>query len=187
MPVIRISDAAFADLKYIATWLEADTPSKAIDRLVRNEMERLGLGREEQPISELAAPANNDVHSYDKAPGLSFTRVLFATVSSAHFSKMNWATLLLELIRCVQKKGIVGDNLAREIQIPSKVGRFEKNGFKFHPDIGLSIQGQSASDVWREVNRLANKHRIPVEVQFQWRDNDKAQHPGRTGSIKAGL
>lgn len=187
MPVIRISDAAFADLKHIATWLDADTPSKAIDRLVRNEMERLGLERDDQPTPEPTNSASNGTLSFEKAPGLSFTRILSATVASAKFPKINWAGLLLEVIRNVHKKGIEGDSLARKLQIPSKVGIFEENGFKYHPDIGLSIQGQSASDAWREIDRLAEKHRIPVEVEFQWRDNDKAQHPRRTGLIKAGF
>ena len=39
MPVIRLSDATFSELKAIATWLSAKTPSETIDRLVvRNWM-----------------------------------------------------------------------------------------------------------------------------------------------------
>lgn len=187
MPVIRISDAAYADLKHIATWLDADTPSKAIDCLVRNEMERLGLERDDQSTSEPTNSESNSILSFENAPGLSFTRILSATVASAKFPKINWAGLLIEVIRNVHKNGTASQNLVHELQIQSKVGVFEENGFKYHPDIGLSIQGQSASDAWREIDRLAEKHRIPVEVEFQWRDNDKAQHPGRTGLIKAGF
>jgi hypothetical protein len=60
------------------------------------------------------------------------------------------------------------------------------DGYKFYPELGISVQGQSAMDAWKEVSRLAQKFRIPVEVRFQWRDNDKAQHPGKVGVIRAG-
>jgi hypothetical protein len=48
------------------------------------------------------------------------------------------------------------------------------------------VQGQSASDCWKEVDRLAKKWRIPVSVEFWWRQNPKAQHPGRTGVLRSG-
>ncbi len=41
-------------------------------------------------------------------------------------------------------------------------------------------------DVNKEASRIADKHHIPVDVTFQWRENDKAQHPGRTGVLRAG-
>jgi hypothetical protein len=59
------------------------------------------------------------------------------------------------------------------------------DGYKLQPELGISIQGQSAMDAWKEVSRLAQKHRIPVEVRFQWRDNEKAQYPGKIGVIRA--
>jgi hypothetical protein len=39
------------------------------------------------------------------------------------------------------------------------------------------VQGQSASEAWKEVERLANKWRIAVTVEFSLRQNPKAQHP----------
>jgi len=184
MPVIRISDAAFADLKHIATWLEANTPSQAIDLLVRKEMDRLGLERDDQPGQTNASEAGDGPLVFVKAPGLSFTRILSASVDNRKFPKINWAGLLLEVVRKLHAQGITGERLERELQVPAKFGSYEKAGYKFHPDVGISIQGQSAPDAWKEVNRLAEKHGIPVEVEFQWRDNDKAQHPGRIGVIR---
>jgi hypothetical protein len=51
---------------------------------------------------------------------------------------------------------------------------------------GISIQGQSAMDAWKEVSRLAEKYSIPVDVRLKWRENEKAQHPGKVGVIRAG-
>ncbi len=185
MPVIRISDAAFTNLKHIATWLEADTPSQTIDRLVQNEMERLGLERDGE--SEAENGAGEDILIFEKAPGLSFTRILSAAIDNGPPIKTNWAGLLLEVVRKVHAKGITKERLIRELQVPAKVSKYEQHGFKYYPSLGISIQGQSASDVWKEVDRLAKKHGIPVDLEFQWRDNEKAQHPNRTARIRAGL
>ena len=49
MPVVRINDATFADLKSIATWFGTKTPSQTIDRIVQEAMEQLGMERDEEP------------------------------------------------------------------------------------------------------------------------------------------
>lgn len=182
MPVIRISDAAFSDLKHIATWLDARTPAETIDQLVRNEMDRLGLERD----SEAELEMEDGLLIFQKAPPLTFTRILSASIDHRKLTKINWAGLLLEVIHKVHASGIEGERLVRELHVPAKVGRYEDEGYKFHPTLDISVQGQSASDAWKEVDRLAEKHGIPVELEFQWRDNEKAEHPNRIGKIQAG-
>lgn len=189
MPVIRVSDAAFVGLKQIAAWHDDDTPSRAIDQLVRREMDRLGFAGEHEfdGSSDAGAAADAGPMTFTEAPGLSFTRVLAAKVGKRRLPKPKWSALLLAVVRHLHEQGITGERLSRELQVPSKAMRHEDNGYKFHPEIGLSIQGQSASDAWREVSRLATKHHIPVEVEFQWRANEKAQHPNQLGVLRAGL
>lgn len=69
---------------------------------------------------------------------------------------------------------------------PANAERYEDEGFKYHADLGISVQGQSASDAWKEIDRLARKWTIPVTIEFWWRQNDKAQYPGRTGILRSG-
>lgn len=90
------------------------------------------------------------------------------------------------MIAQVKSKGFVGEGLVRELAIPAKAERYEKEGFKYYPDLGISLQGQSASDCWKEIDRLAKKWRIPVLVEFLWRQNPKAQYPGKTGVLQSG-
>ena len=90
------------------------------------------------------------------------------------------------MIAQMKAKGFEGDKLVRELAIPAKAEQYEEEGFKYHPDLGISVQGQSASDAWKEVDRLAKKWRIPVTVEFLWRQNPKAQYPGKTGVLRAG-
>ena len=185
MPVIRLNDATFVDLKTISTWLGTGTPSETIDAIVREKMEALDLARDIENEAVCADGAEGDL-VFEKAPGLSFTRILSASVDDGKPEKINWAGLLMKVIGAVKAKGLSGEKLVTELQIAARAAEYTMDGYKFYPELGISVQGQSAMDAWKEVNRLAQKFRIPVEVRFQWRDNDKAQYPGKIGVIRAG-
>lgn len=192
MPVIRVNDATFVDLKSVSTWLGTETPSQTIDRLVREKMAQLGLERDDasekimQRDVSSTAPEEGDME-FRSAPGLSFTRVLAASVSGQTLTKSNWSGVLLQVIAATKKKyRMDATTLSHELQIPSKPHEYVSEGYKYQSELGISIQGQSAQDAWKEIQRLANKHRLAVEVRFQWRENDKAQYPGRIGVLRAG-
>ncbi|EAQ00994.1 hypothetical protein OB2597_18856 [Pseudooceanicola batsensis HTCC2597] len=192
MPVVRVNDATFVDLKSVATWLGTETPSLTIDRLVREKMEQLGLERddtsEEVVASEaVSATSDNGVMEFRSAPGLSFTRLLDASVGGQALAKANWSSVLLKVIAATKKKnGMDAKALCQELQVPSKPHEYGSEGYKYQAELGISIQGQSAQDAWKEIHRLAEKHSVPVEVRFQWRENEKAQYPGRIGVLRAG-
>jgi hypothetical protein len=185
MPVIRLSDATFAELKAISTWLSTSTPSETIDRLVREKLDALGLERDADGESDPASP--DQIEQFERAPGLSFTRLISAKIGGVLIEKANWAGLLVAMIAAVKaKKGLSGEKLVSELQVPTKNRSFSDDGFRYFPNLGISVQGQSAQDAWKEVERLANKWKIPVEAQFQWRQNAKALRPGRSGLLRAG-
>jgi hypothetical protein len=185
MPVLRINDATFADLKSIAAWFGTKTPSETIDRVVRETMEQLGMERDDESEADPNATAGAATE-FNTAPGLAFTKVLSASVNGKPIPKARWSTLLLATIAHLKAKGFESDKLVRELHVPAKAGQYDEDGYQFHPDLGVSVQGQSAAEAWKEVDRLARKWRIPVTVEFVWRQNPKAQYPGRTGVIRAG-
>lgn len=185
MPVIRINDATFADLKSIATWFGAKTPSEAIDRIVRETMDQLGMERDDEPENVVARTSSGAIE-FETAPGLAFTKPLAATIYGKSVHSPRWSAILLAMIVQVKAKGFDGEKLVRELTIPAKAEPYEDEGFKYYPDLGISVQGQSAADAWKEIDRLATKWRIPVTVEFWWRQNPKAQHPGQTGILRSG-
>lgn len=184
MPVIRLNDATFSELKTIATWLGAKTPSETIDRLVREKLDELGLERDSGDEPEISS--NEAAMKFDKAPGLSFTRLTGAKVGGVPPKKMNWNHLLLAMIAALKAKGLSASRLVSELQVPSKEANYSNEGFKYYPELGISVQGQAAQDAWKEIERIATKWAIPVEAEFQWRQHAKAQHPGRPGLLRAG-
>ena len=216
MPVIRLSDATFEGLSTIAKWSSFRTPSEAIDSLVREKLRELGIERDAadaawstfktnpQAIDDIGRKNLNDfeikrdavgrpemvsnyeIMTFDRAPGLSFTRLTAAKVGGIPVRKLNWVNLLVDVIVSLKKKGLDVPKLCAELQVPTKPFEHSDTGFVYYPELGISIQGQSAQDVWKEVHRIASKWAIPVEAEFQWRQNEKAQHPGRSGVLKTG-
>jgi len=185
MPVLRVSDATFADLSALKTWFGTKTPGDTIDRIVREAMEQLGMERDAE-TDEVVATTTTGAMRFDTAPGLSFTKPLSASINGKTVRSPRWSSILLTMIAQVKAKGVTGKDLVRELGVPAKAYEFGADGFTYHPDLGISVQGQSANDAWKEVDRLAKKWGIPVTVEFWWRQNPKAQHPGRTGLLKSG-
>jgi hypothetical protein len=185
MPVVRINDATFADLSTLKTWYGTKTPSETIDRLVRETMEQLGMERDDEPDAVMTTISDGPMQ-FDTAPGLSFTKPLTASINGKTMHSPRWSAILLTMIGQVKAKGVESEKLVRELAIPAKAMRYEEEGFKYNSDLGISVQGQSASDCWKEVDRLAKKWRIPVSVEFWWRQNPKAQYPGKTGVLRSG-
>jgi hypothetical protein len=185
MPVVRINDATFADLVSIAKWLGTKTPTETITRIVQEAMEQLGMERDDEPETTPVMTTSSTME-FKSAPGLAFTKPLSASVNGTAIHNPRWSAILLATIAQVKAKGIEGERLVSELHTPAKTKQYEEEGFKYYPDLGISVQGRSASDAWKEVDRLAKKWRIPVTVEFLWRQNAKAQHPGRTGVLRSG-
>lgn len=185
MPVVRVSDATFADLSALKTWFGTKTPGDTIDRVVQEAMEQLGMERDNE-TDEIVTTSGTGAMHFESAPGLSFTKPLSASVNGKSVRSPRWSSILLTMIGQVKAKGMEGEKLIRELGVPAKAERYEDDGYKYHADLGISVQGQSATEAWKEVDRLAKKWGIPVMVEFWWRQNPKAQHPGRTGILKSG-
>jgi hypothetical protein len=185
MPVIRINDATFDNLGTLTRWFGAKTPGEAIDRIVRETMEELGIERDDEPES-VATKTIGGAIQFENAPGLTFTKPLTASVNGKSIQNPRWRGILLATIEQVKAKGFEGEKLVRELGIPAKAQKYEEEGFTYHSHLGISIQGQSAADAWKEIDRLAKKWSIPVTVEFWWRQNEKAAHPGRTGLLRSG-
>jgi hypothetical protein len=185
MPVVRINDATFIDLSTLKTWFGTKSPSETIDRIVREAMEHLGIERDEE-AENATATSSDGAMLFEITPSLTFTKPLTASIGGKPIQNPKWATILHTMLAQVKAKGFEDEKLVRELAVPAKAGKYEDDGYKYHFDLGISVQGQSAADAWKEVDRLAKKWRIPVSVEFIWRQTAKAQHPGKNGILRSG-
>lgn len=183
MPVIRLTDSTFMNLKHIKDWLGTRTPSETIDLLIQEKMDSLDLEPDNEPVAD---ENSNEGTLFKEMPGLSHTKVLFSKVNDGGVESANWNKILLAVMKAVKDKGLSKEQLSVVLQINAKSYKVEDKGYTFYPELGLSVQGQSAPDAWKESQRLANKYKIPVEVKFKWREKEGAQYPGKIGIMKAG-
>lgn len=186
MPVVRINDATFVDLSTLKTWFGTKSPSDTIDRIVREAMEQLGIERDDE-VGGMIEVGHDGALMFDTAPSLTFTKPLKATINGKPIQNPNWSAILHFMLGQVKAKGFEGEKLVQELAVPCKAANYEDDGYRYYPELGISVQGQSAADAWKEVDRLAKKWRIPVNVEFIWRHNPKAQHPGKAGVLRSGL
>lgn len=186
MPVVRINDATFADISTLKTWFKTKSPSETIDRIVRDAMEQLGIEHDDETHDASVGSTDNTL-LFDVAPSLTFTKPVKAIINSKTIQNPNWASILHVMIEQVKAKGFEGEKLVRRLEIPSKAISYGDEGYRYVTELGISVQGQSAADAWKEVDRLAKKWCIPVNVEFVWRQNPKAQYPGKVGVLRAGI
>ncbi len=185
MPVIRINDTTFADLKAISTWLGTKTPGDTIDRIVKQAMEELGLERDDG-LNESVKISENGAMEFSSTPSLTFTKPLAAYINGKRVQNPRWSSILISMLSEIKGRGFDGEDLMKRVHVPTKLGKHENDGFRYHRSLGISVQGQSAPDVWKEVDRLAKEFDIPVSIEFWWRHNPKAQFPGKTGLLRSG-
>ena len=145
-------------------------------------MDQLGIERDDD--AEVSPDEGSRV--FEATPSLTFTKAMTATINGKSLQNPNWASILLTMLAQVKAKGFEGERLVRELAVPCKARRFEEDGYWYFPELEISVQGQSAAEAWKEVDRLVKKLGIPVTIEFAWRQNPKAQHPGKTGVLRSG-
>ncbi len=58
------------------------------------------------------------------------------------------------------------------------------SGYRYMPEIGISVQGVDANHAWQHALGLAQFLKTPLRTTLEWRHNDKAAFPGETGTIE---
>jgi hypothetical protein len=113
-----------------------------------------------------------------RPPSLLHTRVCgeFATMA---FS--NWNDLLRTAHIHAFKEARSFEELRKITRAQIRKGSYSHEGYKFVPEIDISIQGVDADHAWPYALRLAVHLKVPVKAEIEWRNNDKAAHPGERG------
>ena len=182
VPVITLSEETFAKLQAIGQTF-VDTPETVIDRLASEELDRTaGLpngrgsaGAGAEAILRLEVDAHDD---------LKHTRILSARIDGQPVPRPKWNGILAKLhVMALKSLGSFED-----LQVATgsnvKEGRFDKNGYKYLPNAGLSIQGVESNLAWEHSLQLARALAIPIELKIEWRNKQGAARPGDVGILE---
>jgi hypothetical protein len=185
MPVIRISDATSKKLQQLAIPLE-DNYDTVIARLAEAALNGLPYKKPLEPtviasnISQVT-PSAWDVDTHDD---LTHTRLTSAKFDNIHIQKVSWNNLAKYAIEMAYRKLGSFEALRVASRAHLRQGKYEKEGFFYLPDIDISVQGMDSNMSWDNSVRLAHTLGVPVEVVFEWRNNDKAVKPGQIGRLR---
>lgn len=187
MPVkVQVNDATFADIGILRHWFGTGSPGETIGHITRFVMDELGLERDND-VTDTSGPSGDDVLTFETAPNLAHTKPVAAWIDGKPIRNPKWIYVMVGMIAAVKNStGLEGEQLVRALEVGARAFRYEEKGYRYFPEIGISIQSFAATAAWKEIARLADKHRIPVQVRFVWRNKPNARYPGRTGMLTAG-
>ena len=163
-----------------------DTPVSVIERWAdffeqNNSTTPTSQANTKPTISKHApGDSSNGVRQFDpkRPPSLFHTRV-HGEFDSTPFS--NWNDLVrIAHVHAFKEAGGF-DELRKLTRAQIRKGSYSDEGYKYVPEIGVSIQGVDAGHAWEYSLRLAIHLKVPLKAEIEWRHNDKAAHPGERG------
>jgi len=80
----------------------------------------------------------------------------------------------LDALRAVTKSNFIAGRASSEEA---------KKGYRYVPEIGISIQNVDAGHAWSNTLRLARQLHVEVGVDFEWMQKSEAAFPGEKGQL----
>lgn len=169
---IEISDWAYEMIE--AMMSKEDTAGSVISRLLSERENLSGLS-----LDNTSAIEELNFH-LAAVPDLTFTKIISVKLNGVNINANKWKTLRDMVIKFGLEQNI---DLAKVTSVRVVEGQKSDEGFEFHEELGVSIQGQSAKDSWKTCSDICTLIDASLEVLVQWRDNEKAAYPGRKARL----
>lgn len=169
---IEISDWAYEKLSSLMT--ADDTAGSVVSRLLANIASPIGSLYQSETL-------DNELNFHLAAvPDLTFTKILSIKLNGETIKVNKWKGLRDAVIKFGLQQGIDLDEVS---SVHTVIWEKTDEGFEFYPELGISIQGQSAKDSWKTCSDICSLTNATLEVLVQWRDKDKAAYPGKKAKL----
>ncbi len=115
-------------------------------------------------------------------PGdLRFRRIIEGRIGLEQ--ETGWSDLVKAGLRVAQAKGFSFQELEQKLSIKMKTTPSSQDGYRWHPELKLSVQGSDAKKAADNLFRLAKPTNEELYVRLYWRDDEGAAHPGEEAVI----
>jgi hypothetical protein len=178
--IVELSDDTFTRLQKLATPL-VDTVETIIIEGCKLLEERRAIGQTALPTQLPGAGPRQ--FSAASPPNLTHTKVLSIKLEGTPLPHATWNGLLFEIVRRAKPRLQNADDARRLIIVNFVPGKKDDEGYRFIPEVGLSVQGQDANAAWRGASHIAQQIGLRVEAEFVWRTKNGAEFPGVTGRL----
>lgn len=160
-----------------------DTPLTVISRCVEFYISSHGSSA---PKAVTTGVPGTITFPAEAPPDLTFTRPVAINLDGQPLEKklLYWNAMMFSVVERAAKKLNSAEKLKQLILVNYMDGQGpEKQGYRFIPSAGLSVQGQDSNSAWKAIVHLAKAVGVTVDVTFVWENKDKAAHPGKTGRM----
>ncbi len=177
MPEITIEESTFQRLQRHAKPLVDTTDSvinralDALERQVNNDGENQGDDVTNHPIDP------------QFLPDLTHTTILSASLSGQSVMSPNWSKLFDCLLVRAMKQVDDFSKLRNRCSINMVQGRITGAGYRYLPEINISVQGMSANATCKAIVEVAQSLDIGLDITYMWRCKEGALHPGDKGNL----
>lgn len=181
-PTIDLSPATFTRLQAHAVPL-IDTIESVINRLL-DAYETNGGTLAGSGGSDHVDPAVRRFNP-NTPPDLTHTKVMAIEFGGKPLSRSetNWNGLLIVAIREARAKVASTTDLRRLAIVNLVDGKKADEGYRFLPEMGISVQGQDANGAWKGACHIAQQLGRELKARFIWRDKEGAAFPGAIGEF----
>lgn len=140
------------------------------------------LSTEEKAKREEFAEESIRILKIDYPDDLTHTKILEGWVGDDN--AWSWNDLVYAVHKYALKYYGSFEALKKETHSNISKGPLTERGYRYYPDIGISIQGEDSNDSWEKALYLARKIKVSrIEVAFEWRNKKGAVHPGQKGRL----
>lgn len=178
-PSVELSATTFTRLQAHAVPL-VDNIESVINRLID-----LYESRDGAPAPAAAAGDFENVRQFNPSapPGLTHTKVLAIEFRGRGFdrSQTNWNGLLNAAVREAKAAAKSPAEFKKLVIVNFVAGQKNDEGYRYLPDVGISVQGQDANGAWKAACHIAQQLGYPLTATFVWREKEGAAFPGVTG------
>lgn len=173
--------------KFMSNAAELREKIRAIDILLgqdRNPAPNGSPSTTPPPVSSQTARMVQEFNP-DAPPDLRHTRVLAARFAGQ--AATGWNKLVhmahKEAMSRVGSLDVLRDATTSNFIVGRASSEETKKGYRYVPDIGISIQNVDAGHAWSNTLRLARYLHVEVRVDFEWMQKSDAAFPGEAGQL----
>lgn len=179
---IDLPDSTYEKLQSLAVGF-VDTPATVIERLIKAYKERETSAISQPQSPGISESLGDSVRVFDpsRPPDL-FHTIVQGEFNGVRFSR--WNDLVRIAMEQTYKKAGSFEALKRYTNAQIREGSHSDSGYRYIPQIGISVQNVDANHAWQHACRLAQLLRVPIQATVDWRLKENASYPGQRGLLK---
>lgn len=144
-------------------------------------IEKAGTTKPPPPAIVRQVPSGGKDFDPEKPPDLARTTITSASIGARNANK--WNVLVGEGLRIALEREDF-DQVRSWIKANIRSGKHKDKGFRPLRGTNISMQYMQTTRAWEVAFHIAKRLRVPIEVNFAWRDHPEASHPGQHGTLR---